>query len=218
MKGKFIALEGGEGVGKSTQIPILAQWLETKGIKVVTANDPGTTELGSLIRRIVKNTDPRYPDLRPEDELPLFMAAKVMYMREVIQPTLASGAWMLSDRFNLSTPVYQGWGKAEWDWDWTKHVLEHASRVLKPCWPDLTLVLDAPAQLGLSRRGTEKGDGTRIEDKGLEFHNCINEAFRNMPTMLGHLGPIKLIDATAPKMAVAGSIKRAVEKHLAFPA
>ena len=107
-RGRFVAFEGAEGVGKTTQIRLLASFLETAGIASVVTREPGGTSIGEGIRDLVLRSAGPVP---PETELLLILAARAAFVREVVAPALAAGKWVLSDRFDLSTFAYQGHGR-----------------------------------------------------------------------------------------------------------
>ena len=107
-RGRFIAFEGAEGVGKTTQIRLLASFLEEAGIPSVLTREPGGTSIGEGIRELVLRGAGPVP---PETELLLILAARAAFVREVVAPTLDAGKWVLSDRFDLSTFAYQGHGR-----------------------------------------------------------------------------------------------------------
>ena len=137
MRGRFITFEGGEGCGKSTQVKRLAGHLASKGIEVVLTREPGGTRLAELIRGLLK--DEREDPPCDRSELLLFLAARAQLVRNVIEPALASGKWVLSDRFSDSTFAYQGYGRGL-PLDVLRLANDFACDGLKP---DLTLLLDA---------------------------------------------------------------------------
>jgi dTMP kinase len=144
MSGKFITYEGGDGAGKSTQIRILAARLQNSGRTVVTTREPGGTPTAETIRRLLLSglAEP----LGPEGEAVLFAAARADHVDRVIRPALERGDWVLSDRFVDSTRVYQGGAGAD------ETLLNALERVaVGSTQPDLTIILDIPAELGLER-------------------------------------------------------------------
>jgi dTMP kinase len=175
-KGRFITFEGGEGCGKSTQIRRLESFLKEKGVKVLVTREPGGTRLAELIRGLLKDEKDDPPCDRAE--LLLFLAARAQLVKNVILPALESGVWVLSDRFSDSTFAYQGYGRGL-DLEILKIANDFACDSLKP---DLTLLLDVPAEVAASRmRKRERETNTsadRIELAGDEFHLRLREGFR----------------------------------------
>ncbi len=175
-KGRFITFEGGEGCGKSTQIRRLESFLKEKGVEVLVTREPGGTRLAELIRGLLKDEKDDPPCDRAE--LLLFLAARAQLVKNVILPALESGVWVLSDRFSDSTFAYQGYGRGL-DLEILKIANDFACDSLKP---DLTLLLDAPAEVAASRmRKRERETNTsadRIELAGDEFHLRLREGFR----------------------------------------
>lgn len=175
-KGRFITFEGGEGCGKSTQIRRLESFLKEKGVEVLVTREPGGTRLAELIRGLLKDEKDDPPCDRAE--LLLFLAARAQLVKNVILPALESGVWVLSDRFSDSTFAYQGYGRGL-DLEILKIANDFACDSLKP---DLTLLLDVPAEVAASRmRKRERETNTsadRIELAGDEFHLRLREGFR----------------------------------------
>lgn len=175
-KGRFITFEGGEGCGKSTQIKRLESFLKEKGVEVLVTREPGGTRLAELIRGLLKDEKDDPPCDRAE--LLLFLAARAQLVKNVILPALESGVWVLSDRFSDSTFAYQGYGRGL-DLEILKIANDFACDSLKP---DLTLLLDVPAEVAASRmRKRERETNTsadRIELAGDEFHLRLREGFR----------------------------------------
>lgn len=174
--GRFITFEGGEGCGKSTQIRRLESFLKEKGVEVLVTREPGGTRLAELIRGLLKDEKDDPPCDRAE--LLLFLAARAQLVKNVILPALESGVWVLSDRFSDSTFAYQGYGRGL-DLEILKIANDFACDSLKP---DLTLLLDVPAEVAASRmRKRERETNTsadRIELAGDEFHLRLREGFR----------------------------------------
>jgi dTMP kinase len=193
-KGIFVAFEGPDGGGKSTQAFRLKAHLDADGRDVIFVREPGGTELGEQVRSIL--LDPALTTMTTESELFLFMAARAQLISEVIRPGLERGAVVISDRFLLSTLVYQG-VVGGLPLPAVQEVGKMATGGLKP---DLTLILDVPAAVGLSRVGKEQD---RIEQKGEEFFCQIREGYQ----LLAADDPKAcLIDATQEPTAVADEI------------
>jgi len=208
MRGRFITFEGGEGTGKSTHSALLAERLEALGIGVVLTREPGGSPGAEVIRHVLLSGVAK--PLGVEAEALLFAAARDDHVRHTIEPALARGAWVICDRFIDSTRVYQGT---------LGHIDPKFIRALERVTvgdlkPDLTFILDVPADVGLVRAGERRGDGTadRFEAESLAFHEELRQAFR----LLAVAEPDRcvVIDATAPKPAVAELVWKTVSERL----
>lgn len=165
---RFVSLDGIDGGGKSTQIAWLAQWLSEQGREVLTVRDPGSTKLGEAVREILLHRQ-EIP-LAGRAEMLLYMACRAQMVEEVIRPALAAGKTVLSDRYLLANVVYQGCGGGL-DVEELWRVGEVATGGLLP---DLTIVLDLPVPVALSRVG-EKMD--RLESRGEDYFRRVREGF-----------------------------------------
>jgi dTMP kinase len=177
MSGRFITFEGGEGAGKSTQIERLARRLEVRGIPVVTTREPGGSERAERIRGALLAGGAK-PLGRLAEAL-LFSAARHDHLESKIRPALAEGAFVLSDRFADSTRAYQG---SEGEGALAPKLLAGLERiVVEATRPDLTLILDVPAKIGLARaaaRRQSRAEGVdRFEAEETGFHERLREAF-----------------------------------------
>jgi len=164
----FIVLDGSDGVGKSTQVGLLADWLRSLGRQVVTCRDPGSTPLGEAIRALLLDRH----DLRmvPQAEMLLYMAARAQMVEEMIRPALAAGQSVVSDRYLLANVVYQGYGaglEVETLWE----IGRVATGGLMP---DLTIVLDVPPEVAQHRLGDKRD---RMEARPLDFHARVRQGF-----------------------------------------
>lgn len=170
MTGKFITLEGGEGAGKTTQRPQMAQWLENRGIEVVQTREPGGTQLGEAVRAVLMaNYDAPMPAM---SELLLMFAARAAHIEQVIEPALARGAWVISDRFTDASYAYQGAARglgAE-----SVAVLEQLVQGTRR--PDCVLLFDLPVDVGLARRHGEGADN-RFDAESRAFHETVAAAY-----------------------------------------
>lgn len=166
----FITFEGCEGSGKSTQVKIIHEWLLGLGCKVISTREPGGTYLGQGIRQLLLDG----AEVCSWSELFMFAADRAEHVKKVIKPALADGAIVLCDRFSDSTVAYQHYGRGL-DRDLVEAINQIASQGLKP---DLTILLDLPAEIGLIRAKARKGAFDRLESMDLEFHNRITEGFR----------------------------------------
>ncbi|MFN3285716.1 MAG: dTMP kinase [bacterium] len=172
MRGLYIALEGPEGSGKTTQLRRLAARLRQMGLEVVEVREPGGTALGEQVRSLL--ADPANVAMTPEAETLLFAAARAQLVREVVRPALDRGAVVLSDRCVYASVAYQGYGRGLGpEVVWQVNELATGGVV-----PDVVVLLDLPAEVGLER-DTEKGVSSRdrIEREGLDFHRRVREGY-----------------------------------------
>jgi len=172
-RGLFIAIEGPDGAGKSTQAAMLAVRLAADGWKVTRVREPGGTPTGERIREVL--LDPELKAMGPWTELMLYMASRCQLVQETILPALAAGRAVVADRFLLSSVVYQGIaGRIG-----PEKVTALARAAFGGCFPDLTVVVDVPAGEGLSRsrRRRKAGKADRVEAKGLSFAEKVRRGF-----------------------------------------
>jgi dTMP kinase len=204
MRGRFITFEGGEGTGKSTHVSLLADRLKALGIAVVATREPGGSPGAEAIRHVLLSGVAK--PLGVETEAILFAAARDDHVRNTIEPALASGRWVISDRFVDSSRVYQG-ALGHLDQK-LLHALERVT--IGDLKPDVTFILDVPADVGLARAAKRRGEGEadRFEGESLAFHEQLREAYR----VIALSEPLRcvLIDATEPKPAVADRIWKVV--------
>jgi dTMP kinase len=207
--GRFLTFEGGEGAGKSTQVQLLADALRDRGREVVTTREPGGSREAENIRNLLVTGDPGRWD--PVSEALLLYAARRDHWLKLIEPALREGKWVLCDRFADSTRVYQGVGKGV-----ERALLESLHRLaLGDVEPDLTLLLDLPAETGLARTRTRQSAAatpeTRFERMGLEFHQALRAGF----VALAAENPSRIvtIDATHGVAAVAKAVLDAVRSR-----
>jgi dTMP kinase len=177
--GRFITLEGGEGAGKSTQAKELKNYLERKRKKVLLTREPGGSFGAEQLRNLLVSGDENRWD--PVSETLLLYAARRDHWIKTIRPSLETGVWVISDRFSDSTMVYQGFGKGL-DLSFIEKL--HQLTLGEKIYPDLTLVLDISAQLGLERslnrdQQTQTKD-TRFENMNLTFHQRLRSGFQEV--------------------------------------
>jgi dTMP kinase len=211
--GKFITFEGGEGSGKSTQASRLAERLGQLGIEPVLTREPGGSAFAEALRTVI--LDPEMPPHSALSEALLFYAARADHLDKTIRPALNSGRWVISDRFSDSTRVYQsaaGGLPGE-----VFNALEEM--VVAPTAPDLTFILDLPAELGLGRAhdrrrgvGADREEPDAYEKRDLAFHWKLRQAV----AAIAKSEPQRcvMIDASADPSAVADAVWSAVEKRL----
>lgn len=165
--GFFIAFEGGEGSGKSTQTKLLTTWLESQGRSVLTTRQPGGTEVGATLRSIL--LDPATGDIAPRTEALIYLADKAEHAHKVLRPALASGHVVVTDRYIESMLAYQGAGR-DLSPNELGPIAQWATNGLNP---DLTIVLDIDPVVGLKRAG----EPDRIEAEPIEFHQHVRQFF-----------------------------------------
>ena len=193
MTGKFITFEGGEGCGKSSQAKLLSKKLAGASIPAVLTHEPGGTPLGEKITRILKWDQKQY--LSPLTETILFNASRSHLVEEVIAPALQANKIVICDRFTDSTIVYQGYAGGL-DVSKVKAINNMASGGLVP---DLTILLDLPAETGLARKARNKPD--RFENKEIIYHSKIRDGFLKLAA--GDSQRWFVIDGLKPKSEIA---------------
>ncbi|MHA3701200.1 dTMP kinase [Jatrophihabitans sp. YIM 134969] len=199
--GVLLAFEGGEGAGKSSQITMLADRLRAEGRDVLVTHEPGATPLGRGIRELLLHGS---DDVSPRAEALLFAADRAQHVDAVIVPALRAGTIVITDRYVDSSLAYQGAGR-ELTVDEVFRLSRWATQGLRP---DLTVLLDVPAHVGLARaRG--RSDADRLESESLEFHERVRRGFR----VLAEAEPRRyaVVDATADPSALAETVRLAVE-------
>ncbi len=169
-RGKFITVEGIEGVGKSTNIEFLSSLIENKGLTVIRTREPGGTPIAERIRGLLlEHGEETMTDIA---ELLLFFAARSLHIHNAIKPALQTGQWVVCDRFTDASRAYQGSGRGlnqetiNTLADWVEEDLQ----------PDLTILLDAPAEIGLDRVG-RRGAADRLESEKTEFYARVRDGY-----------------------------------------
>ena len=206
MRGKFITLEGSEGVGKTTNMAFIQQWLTDRQIDFVVTREPGGTPLAEDIRNLLLT--PRDEAVDETAELLLMFAARSQHIAQVIEPALAAGKWVLCDRFTDATYAYQGGGRGQS----TEHIAQLEQLVQGELRPDLTLLLDLPVEEGL-QRARKRSDPDRFESERLQFFVRVREAYleraRRQPERC------RVIDASRPLEQVQNQVGSALEAFVA---
>lgn len=202
MKGRLISLEGGEGAGKSTLLAGLRAHFERSGMDVLHTREPGGTPVGEAIRALV--LDPAHRGMAVETELLLMFAARAQLVRETLQPALASGRWVLCDRFTDASYAYQGGGRGI-DAARIGELERIATGGLKP---DLTLLLDLPVAHGRAR-ASQRGDADRIEAERDDFFERVRAKY--LARAQAEPGRFHVIDASQPADAVLQAAVAAVD-------
>ncbi|MET0533602.1 MAG: dTMP kinase [Steroidobacter sp.] len=208
-RGKFITIEGGEGVGKSTQIVALRDLLAARGIEVVFTREPGGTRRAERIRELLlETTDETMPSIC---ELLLVFAGRSTHIENVIRPALERGAWVVCDRFTDATYAYQGGGRGVA----REQIATLEKLVQRELQPDLTLLLDAPLDISSARasaRNAAAGSSDRFEREQREFFERVRAAY--LDRARAEPNRFVLIDASASMDVVTQSVRHAIETRL----
>lgn len=205
MRGLFITLEGGEGVGKSTQLLYIRELLESLTHTVITTREPGGTPLAESIRKLLKEKTTEEMD--PGTELLLVFAARNEHLEKIVRPALARGAWVVCDRFTDATYAYQGRGRG---------ISQDRIEILEK-WvqgdlqPDITLLLDAPTKVGFKRVNERGKEYDRFESESSEFFERIRQGYLSRAELFPHR--FHVIDATRPKSEVSAVIHDILLEH-----
>ena len=186
-RGLFITMEGIEGVGKSTNLEFVHRYLCDRDKEVVITREPGGTDLGEKIRGLL--LDHRNQNMADDTELLLMFAARAQHIAQVIEPALAQGKWVLCDRFTDATYAYQGGGRGI-DIARIAQLEEWVQGTLRP---DITLLLDAPVEVGLARAASRRQEADRFEREKQEFFERIRAAYLTMAAR--HSNRYRVIDA-----------------------
>ena len=207
MRGKFITIEGTEGVGKTTNMAYVQQQLEAAGINVIVTREPGGTGIGEKIRELL--LDARNNDLLDDTELLMMFAARAQHIQQVIEPALKTGQWVLCDRFTDATYAYQGGGRGI-DTDRIAMLETWVQGALRP---DLVLLLDVPVKTGLSR-ASERSAPDRFEQEQQSFFERVRQAYLDRAD--NDPQHYRIIDASQTLDAVQAQIKQAMQDLLAI--
>ena len=197
--GLFIAFEGGDGAGKSTQVELLAAWLRERGREVVTTREPGGTEIGRSIRALLLDAS---TTVSPRAEALLYAADRADHVASLVEPALRRGAAVITDRYVDSSLAYQGAGR-ELEQSEVRRLSAWATDGLTP---DLTIVLDLPADVGLLRAG---GTPDRLESEPLAFHERVRAGFLALADR--EPGRYLVVDAQQDVDAIAAMVQARVE-------
>lgn len=202
-KGRFITLEGGEGVGKSTNLIFIQQLLEQYGLTVVVTREPGGTPLAEKIRQLLlDNSDEMVSE---HAELLLMFAARAQHIQHVIQPALNQGCWVLCDRFTDATYAYQGGGR-QMDLatiEWLENKVQGTLR------PDITLLLDASIEVGMDR-AKKRGELDRFESEKRAFFERVRATYLQRAEQNSKV--IKIINAAQTLENVQAEITVVIER------
>lgn len=208
LPGRFITFEGGEAVGKSTQITLLADHLRSAGYSVIELREPGGTPLGEKVRHLLKH-DPEGRGMSPETELLLMNASRAELVRKVIRPALAEGRVVLCDRFYDSTTAYQGYGRGL-----DLGVVAEAIRIaVGDTRPDLTLFFEVPIGIARERLRLRRGDAgvsDRFDEEKESFFGRVSAGYHSL--LKAEPDRVLAIDASGSVEAVERLVKNAVAR------
>lgn len=204
-RGLFITVEGGEGVGKTTNLAFIADQLRCNGVAFVQTREPGGTPLAEQIRTLLLDT--RSEPVAPMAELLLVFAARAQHLQQVVQPALEAGKWVLCDRFTDATYAYQGGGR-----QLNQGAIGELEQLVQGSFrPDLTLLLDLPVAAGLERAGA-RGELDRFEQEQLAFFERVRAVYldraRRFPRQF------RVIDASGPLSQVQANIEHVLARVL----
>ena len=203
--GKFITIEGVEGVGKSTNIGFINDMLQSNKIATVITREPGGTAFGEALRTVLLQD--HIAEIDPVAELMLIFAARAQHLRQVIRPALARGDWVLCDRFTDATYAYQGGGRGI---DRQK-IASLEALVQEGLQPDLTLILDLDPAIGL-QRAAKRGNLDRIEKEQLQFFQRVRDSY--LQNAASNSRRCVVINAAASLEQVQRDVREAVDKLL----
>ena len=202
MQGKFITIEGTEGVGKTTNIAFIQDWLSDKNIGFLSTREPGGTPLAEEIRSLLLM--PRTETVCDTTELLLMFAGRAQHLDKVVIPALDAGQWVVCDRFTDATYAYQGFGRGM-----DKTLIAHLEQLVqKELRPDLTLILDIPVEIGL-HRASKRSTPDRFEQEKVSFFDRVREGY--LCRAAENLDRYAVIDASKTLDEVQAAIHSALE-------
>jgi dTMP kinase len=208
VKAMFITLEGPEGSGKTSHIPYLVEYLREKGYTIFPTREPGGTSIGEQIREILhslKNTE-----MHPRTETLLYQASRAQFVEQVIQPRLALGEIVLSDRYYDSTIAYQGYGHQQ-DLEQVRALVRYATGGLTP---DLTILLDVDVEVGLKRK--QKADEwNRLDAYTVDFHRRVHAGYLEMVKQEPNRW--RVVDAGREWQSVQDELRKVILEKLEKP-
>lgn len=212
MSGMFITFEGIEGCGKSTQAKLLAEYLESRGLKVLITREPGGTPISEAIRGILLSND--FKEMHPFTEVFLYLASRAQHVYELIKPSLRQGVIVISDRFFDSTLVYQGYVR-EIDLEFIETMNRFATGNLMP---DITFLLDVDPTEGLRRarlrNEQELREEDRLEKEAIEFHEEVRKGYMDLVRKFPDR--IYVIKSDRDMLEVQEEIRRIVDREIFY--
>ena len=204
-RGLFITVEGGEGVGKTTNLETLERWVQAQGIPYLLTREPGGTPLAEDIRQLL--LDKREESVSPAAELLLVFAARAQHLQQVIEPALSAGKWVLCDRFTDATYAYQGGGRGMPG----AAIAQLETLVQGELRPDLTLLLDAPIEVGMARAG-QRGELDRFEQEQADFFEQVRKCY--LSRAWAEPGRFRVIDTDRPLVQIASELETVMNLFL----
>lgn len=204
--GKFLTLEGGEGVGKTTNVAFIKGYLESHGINVLQTREPGGTPLAEAVRELLLNKSNR--GMSSDAELLLVFAARAEHINAKILPAIKAGQWVLSDRFTDASFAYQGGGR-ELGFERIEYLEQFVQKGFQP---DMTLLLDADVKLGMSRV-EQRDEKDRFESEQMSFFNRVREGYLTRAKQ--DPNRMKIIDAELPLEGVQKQIQARLDELIA---
>lgn len=205
MRGLFITLEGPDGSGKSTVIKLLSTWLKEKNVEFITTREPGGTNIGEDIRKII--LDKKNNSMSPQTEALLYAAARSQHVSEKILPALKEGKVVICERFVLSSLAYQGIGR-DLGIDEVKKINDFATMGIEP---DLILFFNVNPRYSLKRKTIRHG-GDRLEKEGENFHQKVYEGYLKLLKI--YPKNVKVIDAASTLEEVFYEVKESMKNIL----
>ncbi|WP_297526986.1 dTMP kinase [Thiohalobacter sp.] len=205
MRGRFITIEGGEGVGKTTNLDLVERLIREAGKDLVRTREPGGTPLAERIRELLLDT--AHAGMADDCELLLVFAARAEHLARVIRPALDAGQWVLCDRFTDATYAYQGYGRGLS----LDRIAELERMVQGDLRPDLTLLLDVPVETGLAR-ASARGELDRFEQEQQAFFERVREGY--LARAAAEPDRFRVIDASQPLEVVQARIREQVQAFI----
>jgi dTMP kinase len=207
MTGKLIIFEGVEGCGKTSQMQLCAQWLESLGISIVVTREPGGTELGLHLRRLLLEKVENKP-IAEVTELLLYAADRAQHVAQELKPHLAAGKYILCDRYTHSTTAYQGYGRGL-----NINLINQLNHIATDgLVSDLTIWLDVDVEVGLARKQAATGGLDRIEQETIAFHRRVQQGYADLAAL--YPSEIVRVDGTLTPEAVQQVIQKILHQRL----
>ena len=205
MRGKFITLEGIEGSGKTTQLQFIVDYIKDNGNEVLSTREPGGTLVGEKIREILLNSE--LPAMNSDTELMLMFAARIEHIKQVIEPALNKGVWVVCDRFYDATYAYQGYGR-----DISLERIDELKTIsVGALVPDKTFLLDVSLDVSM-QRVEQRGNKDRFENEKMDFYKKVREGYLSIANT--NSDRVCLIDANQHISDVHKEIQRHLERLL----
>ncbi|GKT11198.1 MAG: dTMP kinase [Thiomicrorhabdus sp.] len=210
MQGQFITLEGTEGGGKSTNLLFIEDFLASQGVDVIVTREPGGTEIGEAIREVLLNK--AFTAMQDETELLLMFAARAQHLKEKIQPAIAAGKWVISDRFTDATYAYQGGARGL---DFSR-IAEIEQWVQQGFQPDSTFIFDLPVEIGMARVRSRSQQTGQVIDRFEQEKQAFFEKVRAAYLVRAYASPTRyeILDASQPLEVIQEQIRVRLEGML----